>query len=208
MQRVNEFSFYELAAKIHPLTDLPEVKLSEVWFQWWQARAELDSIFTLRPLSVSLAVAKKLYDAITAFVPEKWEEAVAEVPDPTNEQPLASWQTYKIRTTAKEFETILAAECQVLDTYFISKKGVYSTADLVDHAHYHVPEPTRGKLPNQTKADFDQAGKCIAFDLATAGAFHLLRGTEAVLREYYEAVVPGLKRHPLKCGTGAFTSNC
>ena len=101
-------------------------------------------------------------------------------------------------TAAKEFETILGAECQVLDTYFISKKGVYSTADLVDHAHHHIPEPTRAQLPEQTKSDFDQAGKCIAFDLATAGAFHLLRGTEAVLRQYYEAVVPGTKKAPAK----------
>jgi hypothetical protein len=86
----------------------------------------------------------------------------------------------------------------VLDTYFVSKKGAYSTADLIEHAHHHIPEPTRKKLPEQTKADFDQAGKCIAFDLATAAAFHLLRGTEAVLRQYYDNVVPGAKQAPAK----------
>jgi hypothetical protein len=201
VQRVSEFSFYELASKIHPLVDMEEVKLSEVWFQWYQARTELSSILDSRPLSVSVDAAGRLYTAITAFVPEKWEDAIAAVkPNPLAgaEVPLAAWQTYPIRTAAKDFETVLAAECQVLDTYFVSKKGVYSTADLVDHAHHHIPEPTRAHLPEQCKGDFDQAGKCIAFDVATAAAFHLLRGTEAVLREYYDAVVPGAKKAPAK----------
>jgi hypothetical protein len=200
VQRVSEYSFYELASKIHPLVNVEEVKLSDVWFQWYQARTELSSILESRPLSVSVDAAGRLYNAITAFLPEKWEDAIAAVKPPLvgTEAPLASWQTYPIRTAAKDFETVLAAECQVLDTYFVSKKGVYSTADLVEHAHHHIPEPTRNQLPDQTKADFDQAGKCIAFDLATAGAFHLLRGTEAVLREYYEAVVPGIKKAPAK----------
>lgn len=205
VQRVSEFSFYELASKIHPLVDVKEVKLSDVWFQWYQARTELESILASRPLSVSVDAAKRLHAAITVFVPEKWEDAVAAVKPAVMvgtavavEQPLASWETYPIRIAAKDFETVLAAECQVFDTYFVSKKGVYSTADLVEHAHHHIPEPTRNQLPDQTKADFDQAGKCIAFDLATAGAFHLLRGTEAVLREYYEGVVPGAKKAPAK----------
>ena len=92
----------------------------------------------------------------------------------------------------------MAAECQVLDTYHISKKGAYSTADLIDHAHHQVPSSVRDTLPQQTKADLDQAGKCLAFDLPTAAAFHLLRGTEAVLREYYDRVVPGTKKAAAK----------
>ena len=201
MQRVNEFTFYDLATKIHSLTDVTEVKITDVWFEWFQARLELDNILSLRPLSVSVGAARKLMEAITAFIPSKWEDAVQAVKVPKEgeeEIPLASWQTYAIRTTAKEFETVLAAECQVLDTYFVSKKGVYSTADLIEHAHHHIPEPTRTELPDQTKGDFDQAGKCMAFDLATAAAFHLLRGTEAVLRQYYDLVVPGSKKAPAK----------
>ncbi len=36
--------------------------------------------------------------------------------------------------------------------------------------------------------DFMEAGKCIAFDLPTAAAFHLMRGTEMVLRQFYKAM--------------------
>jgi hypothetical protein len=112
----------------------------------------------------------------------------------TEESPLHSWQTYAIKRAAREFETVLAAECQVLDTYFISKKGAYSMADLIEHGHFQIPKSIHGSIPDQTKSDFDQAGKCIAFDLPTAAAFHLLRGTEAILTKYYELVVPGEKK--------------
>jgi hypothetical protein len=198
MQRVNEFNFYELASKIHPLTDFGEVKLSEVWYAWWNARRAIDSIFELRPLNVCSSAGADLYQAITAFVPEKWNEAIAliktDASTPSEEEILPVWQTSQIRQAAKEFETILAAECNVLDTYYVSKKGAYSTADLVEHAHYQIPPTTRVEISEQTKNDFDQAGKCMAFDLPTAAAFHLLRGTEAVLREYYELLVPGTKK--------------
>lgn len=200
MQRVNEFSFYDLAVKVHPLTEVGEVKLSDKWFEWFQARAELNGIFKLRPLGVSLAAATKLYEAITVFVPVSFDEAVASIPNRAEEEPLLSWQTYAIRSGAIEFETVLAAECQVLDTYFVSKKGVYSTADLIERAHYLnlIPESIRKNLSEQTKFDFDQAGKCMVFDLPTATAYHLLRGTETVIRHYYDEVVAGIKKAPAK----------
>lgn len=44
-------------------------------------------------------------------------------------------------------------------------------------------------LPDMAQYDFIEAGKCIAFELPTAAAFHLLRGTEGVLRHFYCAVV-------------------
>ena len=37
--------------------------------------------------------------------------------------------------------------------------------------------------------DFHEAGKCIAFQRPTAAAFHLMRGTEAVLKLYYKKYI-------------------
>lgn len=44
-------------------------------------------------------------------------------------------------------------------------------------------------LPEIARYDFTEAGKCIAFEVPTAAAFHLLRGTEAVLRHFYCSIV-------------------
>lgn len=42
------------------------------------------------------------------------------------------------------------------------------------------------KCPEIARFDFTEAGMCIAFERATAGAFHILRGTESVLQLYYK----------------------
>ena len=41
-------------------------------------------------------------------------------------------------------------------------------------------------LPVIARYDFKEAGLCIAFERPTAAAFHILRGTEDVLRTYYK----------------------
>jgi hypothetical protein len=202
MQRVSEFAFYELAVKVHQLTEIPDqLKYSAIWWTWWQAREALDAIYQQRPLSFTASTAYRLYQAISAVVPEAWDQTTTKLaPSERQDQEpdIFQWQIFGVREAAKEFETVLRNECQLMDTYFVSKKGVYSTKDLIEHAHHHIPEPCRSRLPEQTKSDFDQAGKCIAFDVPTAAAFHLLRGTEAVVRQYYEQVVPGPKQAPPK----------
>jgi hypothetical protein len=198
MQRVNEFVFYELAIKVHSLAELTydPIKYSTSWYMLWQARISLDEIYKQRSLNFTTPAALRLYNAISAIVPLSWDELTAtlqtKIAEP--EEPLGVWLVNEVREGATEFETVLRNECQMMDIYFISKKGTYSTKDLVENAHYQVPEPSRSQLPEQTKVDFDQAGKCIAFDVHTAAAFHLLRGTEAVIREYYELLVPGPKK--------------
>jgi hypothetical protein len=49
----------------------------------------------------------------------------------------------------------------------------------------------RPELGEEAKKDFNQAGRCLAFDLPTAAAFHLTRSIETVLRRY----------HALACST-------
>lgn len=56
------------------------------------------------------------------------------------------------------------------------------------------------KLPEIAIKDFDEAGKCIAFERSTAAAFHLLRATESVLRNYYLSIVKRNRVSPLNWG--------
>jgi hypothetical protein len=195
MQRVNEFVFYDLAVKLHKFTELQDgLKFSAIWSDWWDAREALNEIFRLRPMNFTLSTATDLYALITEVVPAKWEEVLDKFPKADEEEkPIPPWTIRRIKTAAQEFETVIRNECVVMDAYYVTKKGAYSTADLVNNAHFQVPEPTRSRLPEQTRTDFDQAGKCLAFDVPTAAAFHVLRGTEAVVRKYYEQIVPGGK---------------
>ena len=45
---------------------------------------------------------------------------------------------------------------------------------------------TFDSLPEMAKYDFCEAGKCIVFERSTAGAFHILRATEVMVRLYYK----------------------
>ena len=44
-------------------------------------------------------------------------------------------------------------------------------------------------LPTIAQYDFKEAGMCLAFDRFTASAFHLLRGTEDILKFFYETLL-------------------
>ncbi|MBY9021249.1 MAG: hypothetical protein KGD67_09335 [Candidatus Lokiarchaeota archaeon] len=42
------------------------------------------------------------------------------------------------------------------------------------------------ELPDLPRFDFKEGGKCIAFERATAGAFHILRGLEGIVRWFFD----------------------
>jgi hypothetical protein len=193
MHRVNEYELYELASDIHPLTTMSnEALYSQVWYQCWTARSMLNDTFVnRRPLSICRPAAEKLFAAISAFVPADWSEAVAKLPtpnDPAAIDPGVGFFGYNIRNSAQEFETVLRAELQAMDTYFVSPFGTHNTSVLLSQGRLEIPKSLHDALPEETLADFDQAGKCLLFGTSTAAAFHLLRATDAVIRSYYRIV--------------------
>jgi hypothetical protein len=48
------------------------------------------------------------------------------------------------------------------------------------------------------RVDFESACRCLAFECSTAAAFHLMRGTEAALRDYYCVIVKRGRLEPRK----------
>jgi len=188
MLRVNEFTLYELATHIHPLTQVThEAKYSDVWFQWMQAKDALQNLFKQRSLEVCWGIANELYTALGSIVPDSFEDALARVPADTSTEVPIGWQAHNIKVAAERFETVISAELSNSDTYWISPKGTHKTSMLLQQAHVDLPSSIIEEMP-EVKADFDQAGKCLLFDTPTAVGFHLLRATEAVIRRYYKEV--------------------
>jgi hypothetical protein len=103
----------------------------------------------------------------------------------------------EVITTAGRFETILYEELRVLPTYSASKKGAYSTSDLIDNAEVVFPDPMLKTLSQAIIGEVRQAGKCLAFDIPTASGFHMLRATEGVLHEYYLVICKPKKKDKL-----------
>jgi hypothetical protein len=207
MLRVNEYRFYDLGQKLKPLKDLTSgTVLSEVWWTLDYARDALLLILNdPLPLRICRPAAEKLVAAIEQVVPRGASESLAKLSS------LAAGATlelhyYFIRPALEGLEPVLAAECEAMDTYVVSKKGIYSTNELIDAADQILSPATRAVLPAQAIRDLKEAGRCLAFDLDTACGFHLMRATETAIHAYYVAVTAHTPRRKDR-NWGAYVRN-
>ena len=94
-------------------------------------------------------------------------------------------------------ETTVRAEAATLNAYVLTEQRLDGRR-LVDRPESFLGNKTFNKLPFVAQYDIKEAGKCIAFEVPTAGAFHLLRATEDTLRAYYAHFVKrGRKPNPM-----------
>lgn len=194
VKKLNTHTVYDLALRVHPLTEISHtdgMTLKDAIWTLLMARTALlwlgggDSFF-----STSLKrSADSLLDTVHGMgVPRilPWE---AEGGEPYNpELVVESWRVSNLNEAAKSFETVLANELPGLATYFVLQKGIYSTDDLLTQADHQLSESVRAALPKKASQDICEAGKCLAFELATASAFHIWRALETVMDAYHEAL--------------------
>ena len=64
----------------------------------------------------------------------------ASIPD---DRKLTWLEAYRIRRAVSEFEAVFSAELPTIDSYVASKKGIYSTADLVERSEMALDESAR-----------------------------------------------------------------
>jgi hypothetical protein len=193
MEKINEFRFYELSSTIHSLAVLPSdatQKYKEVWFEWMQARDLLMQVLSERPFNVCISAAINLRNTISAVIPNSFGEALTKAQSTAVEdEDIPTHLAYRISKAASEFETVLSAELQSMDTYLVSQKGSYRTPDLIERAEIIFPISIREDLSPETVADVRQAGRCLALDTPTAAGFHLIRAIESVMAAYYAKVL-------------------
>lgn len=83
-----------------------------------------------------------------------------------------------------ELRPTLMAEAKGSLAFIVTDKRIDVNKLLSDVRGLMAPE-VFDALPEVAQYDFTEAGNCIAFERPTAAAFHILRGTEAVLRHFY-----------------------
>lgn len=102
-------------------------------------------------------------------------------------------EVYNLSNHLTEFETVLTAEMNVGHTYLVTRKRAFDTATLIDSAEQIFAPEFAARFP-EAIADIRHAGRCIAFELATAAGFHIMRAAELVIRRYWDAVTKGKPR--------------
>lgn len=81
------------------------------------------------------------------------------------------------------FDEAIAAELSRAPIFYVSPKGLFDTRRLISKAS-SVYQGYADRLPKETIADTDEAGRCLAFSLPTASGFHMARATESVIKQY------------------------
>jgi len=108
----------------------------------------------------------------------------------------------EVQYLAEAFERSLITELRETNTYFVSSVGIFSTSALLTKAEEMFGEH-RNLMPGMTVAVIQEAGKCLAFSLGSAAAFHLFGALESVLKEYYDRLSGG-KAPPKNPSMGAY----
>jgi hypothetical protein len=114
---------------------------------------------------------------------------------------LTNEQAAQLADVLTSFQKTLYAEAVGSLAYIASVKRYDVDRLLTDVPSLFAPH-VFDVLPDIARLDFAEGGKCIAYELPTAAAFHLMRGTEDVLRSFYCQLVKqkGSRVKPLNWG--------
>lgn len=130
-------------------------------------------------------------DEFSLPVTRRFSRDLEKVAKSVNSSGLANLnETYAKRITegAKKIRDVLSAELEGRVVFVLTDKRL-PVERLFDDVSSLFPDRIFDALPEVARSDFNEAGKCIAFERPTAAAFHLLRGTEDILRHFYKCYV-------------------
>ena len=141
---------------------------------------------------LGLKVTKNASGHLTRF-----RDKLTQITDKTSA--LSGEQANELNTICNTLRSTLEAELLTLEAFVVTPKR-FDTDKLLNDVGSLMSPGVFSALPEITKYDLMEAAKCIAFERPTAGAFHLLRGTEAALRHFYCTFIRTKRVSPLLWG--------
>jgi hypothetical protein len=126
--------------------------------------------------ALNLTVTKRASAELEAFA--KRMEAIPEG------SALSQVQATELSKLMSKIRDTLEAELLGSEAWVVSPKRYDTQRLLNDPGSLFAPDVFES-MPEICRFDFAEAAKCVAFERSTAAAFHLMRGTEGVLRSYY-----------------------
>ena len=184
MKETNLNVFYHLGGSLtylqeHIAIGMPvkalygELVLPQSWLESF-LRETKEFFSTLRDTRTSADRLLIAIKDIMESIPEDWERT------------MTTLELHTVFAGKDELEKNFEREHRNLNVFTVTPKGIYDTRLLVEQPELKFAEKIRPILPPQMLYDLKQAGRCLAFDIPTACAFHVCRGTEALMLTYYE----------------------
>jgi hypothetical protein len=194
VKRINISFFYELGGYLRRIQALQD---SATWREaspfLWLSKYSLGELLKQEPVALTycLSDAKDLHEFLATLTDIKEEDRKLDVTE-----------ILKLKWLAENFERSLITELRETNIYFVSPVGIFSTSSLLNKPQEMFFD-NADLLPGETLTEIQEAAKCMAFSLATAGGFHLLRAIESTLRKYYDELSRGATR-PARASMGIY----
>lgn len=102
----------------------------------------------------------------------------------TDETPLGEQLANWVQSQSEMIEMVVFPESAIKRIYVLPNRR-FNSEYLLSSPQKLLKEGTFEKLDEIAKQDIASACRCILFGEATAAAFHILRATESVLKNYY-----------------------
>lgn len=194
VERINQFAFYELGKALKTLaTHYGDVPRTACLWDLFSAQSYMEKLLSGIPIPLGVskhaaeAVKKIIDDTFRLFYNTKKEDGANEFRFPQEDDtPISSYYFNTIRKSIDDFETVFSAEMGEATSYFVPRKGIYSTPALAEAADGSFPSDLIPFIPGKTKDDWRAAGRCLAFNLLSASGFHVARAVEGIMESYYQ----------------------
>lgn len=187
MKRVNLLEYFELAeslANAKRATSLDSSKGGSLYIAIWALPQKLrDFVQEDNGFNASKYAAADLAGAVEGWISTNVFEN-GQFSSDLFDKDFSSWEYGSIPKKVDAFRSVFEAECHDVDVYSVGQIAIYKTQALVANGSHVIPEEYRKDMSPEAIKEFDDAGRCLAFDLPTACGFHALRGTELVM-DYY-----------------------
>ncbi len=192
MKQLQLFDYYVLGKAIEPLFQVKEKSLvNDAGFDAMAACGQLKEV--TRKDSVFLSGTRRAAESLVRVLIEHFGDGIQDgLPvfwNPKSDEKLRG-KARLILAAVTDFETVFKNDTPSMAVFWVQQKGIYRTDDLIDHAEMHLPDSVSNYLSSQAKVDLRAAGRCLAFNLPTATAFHVWRALEVTFGEYYVLTLP------------------
>jgi hypothetical protein len=200
MNPISQYKFYDLGAKLHRVvSNRTAVGAAEMFVPLMEAQTALDTLIKGNPiqLEVSRPEANALLNKLGAIFDKNFIDLnTRQFRFPGREEVIDAHELTLLRSLVEKFETAFASELGRKTVFNVPKRGLFDTYELTEHADNQFSEETLNAMPNGVRADIRAAGRALAFGLASACCFHLVRASEVLLSKYSEAYGCGSASKP------------
>ncbi len=194
MKSIDLYKLYELAKQLGGINSLEqEIAVGELYIPVTTVISAMDNFLADQSMdwSVSKPDAEKLRnEAVVLYEAYYKNGETGEFEWPKNADSMVpTWMSANLRDALSRFEHVLQAETRRAPTYLAAKIGIYETEDLVERGDQSFPNECQPKINKDAIAEYQSAGRALAFNLPTAAGFHVARAVEIVMKDYHKHFV-------------------